>query len=152
MGRKQRWPERAPRPKIRRLAETEKQTILRTLEKGIVASPVLPAFGVQARVRRGRFYIERHGFDEDSLQFTEVLGRITPLCVPWGTLGGVHDQAQREQNYRSSRGLVGQAKVAGVVMPSQKQEFNRYGDLHGTNQQEARSPVHQMEWPVPAGG
>jgi len=56
MGWGQRWPERVPRPKARRLTDTEKQDILRTLAKGIAASPVLSAFGVQARVQRGRFY------------------------------------------------------------------------------------------------
>src|SRR5436853_5960600 len=79
MGCGQRWPARWPRPKARRLTETEKQDILRTLEKGIAASPVLSAFGVQARVQRGRFYIERYESDQDSEQFTIVLGRITPL-------------------------------------------------------------------------
>ena len=79
MGWGQRWPERVPRPKARRLTETEKQDILRTLEQGIAASPVLSAFGVQARVQRGRFYIERHESDQDSEQLTIVLGRITPL-------------------------------------------------------------------------
>src|SRR6266446_5017399 len=79
MGWGQRWPERVPRPKARRLTETEKQDILRTLEQGIAASPVLSAFGVQVRVQRGRFYIERHASDQDSEQYTIVLGRITPL-------------------------------------------------------------------------
>ncbi len=205
MGWGQRWPERVPRPKARRLTETEKQDILRTLEQGIAASPVLSAFGVQARVQRGRFYIERYESGQDSEQFTIVLGRITPLtsakndllleterrqgswfevaegsatklikviasdskgtfhglgfldaslrrlgegqarlpvtlndkrpgaidgrkhvgrilwrhlpvCLPRWTVGGVHDQAQREQDDRSGRGLAGQATVAGVVM------------------------------------
>src|SRR5258706_460662 len=71
--------ERVPRPKARGLTETEKQDILRTLEQGIAASPVLSAFGVQARVQRGRFYIERYESDQDSEQCTIVLGRITPL-------------------------------------------------------------------------
>jgi len=79
MGWGQRWPERVLRPKARRLTETEKQDILRTLEQGIAASPVLSAFGVQGRVQRGRFSIERHESDQDSEQCTIVLGRITPL-------------------------------------------------------------------------
>src|SRR5215510_13949201 len=79
MGWGQRWPERVPRPKARRLTDTAKQAILRTLEQGIAASPVLSAFGVQARVQRGRFYIERYESDQDSEPLTIVLGRITPL-------------------------------------------------------------------------
>ena len=59
MGWGQRWPERVPRPKARRLTETEQQAILATLRKGITASPVLSAFGVEARANRGRFFIER---------------------------------------------------------------------------------------------
>ena len=79
MGWGQRWPERVPRPQARRLTETEQQDILRTLAKGIAASPVLSALGVQARGQRGRFYIERYESDRDSAQFPMVLGRITPL-------------------------------------------------------------------------
>ena len=79
MGRGQRWPERVPRPKARRLTETEQHNILRTLEKGIAASPVLSALGVQARVQRGRFYLEQYESDQGSEQLTIVLGRITPL-------------------------------------------------------------------------
>jgi len=79
MGWGQRWPERVPRPKARRLTDTEKHDILRTLEQGIAASPVLSAFGVQARVQRGRFSIERYASAQDSEPLTMVLGSITPL-------------------------------------------------------------------------
>ena len=79
MGWGQRWPERVPRPQARRLTDTEKHAILRTLAKDLAASPVLSAFGVQARVQRGRFSIERDESDQDSAQFSMVLGRITPL-------------------------------------------------------------------------
>jgi hypothetical protein len=61
------------------LTDTAQQAILRTLAKGIAASPVLSALRVQARGQRGRFYIERCAFDQDSAQGTMVLGRITPL-------------------------------------------------------------------------
>jgi len=59
MGWGQRWPERERRPKARRLTEAETQKILATLRKGITASPVLSAFGVEARANPGRFCIER---------------------------------------------------------------------------------------------
>ncbi|MEI8376790.1 MAG: hypothetical protein WCJ35_28580 [Planctomycetota bacterium] len=62
------------------MTEAEKQDILATLKRGIVASPVLSAFGIQVRVQRGRFYIERQQQDEDSEPDTEVWGRITPLA------------------------------------------------------------------------
>src|SRR6266851_10066352 len=44
------------------------------------------------------------------------LWRYLPVCMPRGTVGGVHDQAQREPDSRSGRGVAGQATVAGVVM------------------------------------
>src|SRR5215831_21288629 len=45
-----------------------------------------------------------------------ILWRSLPVCMPRWTVGGVHDQAQREPDDRSGRGLAGQAKVASVVM------------------------------------
>src|SRR2546426_2917827 len=42
-----------------------------------------------------------------------ILWRHLPVCMPRWTVGGVHDQAQREQDDRSGRGLAGQATVAG---------------------------------------
>ena len=74
------WPEREPRPKVRRLTETEQAGIVRSLEKGIAASPVLSAFGLKVRVARGRFYIERQRQNEDSEPYTEVWARISPLA------------------------------------------------------------------------
>jgi hypothetical protein len=68
------------RPKVRRLADTETAEILRALEKGIAASPVLSAFGIKVRVARGRFYLERQRQGEDSEPYAEVWGRITPLA------------------------------------------------------------------------
>ncbi len=96
MGWGQRWPKREPRPKARRLTETEKQKILATLRKGITTAPVLSAFGVEARVNRGRFYIDRQRQDEDSEPYTEVWGRITPLS-------GVKKELLLETEYREGR-------------------------------------------------
>ena len=45
------------------------------MNKEIAASPVLTAFGLQAHLRRGRFYIER-----PIAEGVEVWGRITPLA------------------------------------------------------------------------
>ena len=74
------WPERETRPKVRRLAEPEQAGIVRSLEKGIAASPVLSAFCIMVRVARGRFYLERQRQDTGSEPYTEVWGRITPLA------------------------------------------------------------------------
>ena len=81
MGWRRRCPEltRTPRPEVRRLTEAEQIRIAQALDKGIAASPVLSGFGIQVRVARGRFYLERQRQDEDSEPHKEVWARITPL-------------------------------------------------------------------------
>ena len=125
MGWGQRWPERVPRPKARRLTETEKQHILRTLAKDLAASPVLSAFGVQARVQRGRFSIERDESDQDSAQFSMVLGRITPLTSAKNDLlleterrQGSWFEVPRDRRPRSSRSSPAIAKGHFMVWAS----------------------------------
>ena len=80
-----RWPERVARPKARRLSEEEKSSILAVMTKAIGASPVLSYLGVQVRVQRGRFYLERKIQEEDEAD-VEVLGRITPLAAAKGAM------------------------------------------------------------------
>jgi hypothetical protein len=65
---------------VRRLTEAEQAEIVRSLEKGVAASPVLSAFGIKVQVARGRFYLERQRRDEDSELCTEIWSRITPLA------------------------------------------------------------------------
>jgi hypothetical protein len=60
---------------VRRLPADEQEKLLREMTKEIAASPVLSAFGLQANLRRGRFYIER-----SIPSGVEVWGRITPLA------------------------------------------------------------------------
>jgi hypothetical protein len=69
------WSPRPPRPKVRRLAGDEQKKLLTSMNKEIAASPVLTAFGLQAHLLRGRFYIER-----PTPAGVEVWGRITPLA------------------------------------------------------------------------
>lgn len=76
------WPDRIPRPKPRRLSEKEKDKILSAMTRAIAASPVLTYFGVQVRVLRGRYYVERR-LEDDTIA---VLGRITPLLAAKGAL------------------------------------------------------------------
>ena len=126
MGWGQRWPEREPRPKARRLTETEQQAILATLRKGITASPVLSAFGVEARANRGRFYIERQRQEEDAEPYTEVWGRITPLA-------GVKKELLLEKEYREgswsevAKGAAG--KLIKVIASDTKGTFHGLGAL-----------------------
>jgi len=69
------WPEKQPRPKVRRLTAGEQQTILAEMTNEIARSPVLSGFGVQVRSERGRFYIDRI-----TPEGIEDWGRITPLA------------------------------------------------------------------------
>ncbi len=80
-----RWPERIPRPKARRLTDKESSTILAALTRAIAASPVLSYLGVQVRAQRGRFYLERKIQEEDEAD-VKVLGRITPLAAAKGVM------------------------------------------------------------------
>jgi len=142
MGWGQRWPERVPRPKARRLTETEKQDILRTLEQGIAASPVLLAFGVQARVQRGRFYIERYESDQDSEQCTIVLGRITPLTSAKNDL--LLETERREGSwFEVAEGSA--TKLIKVIASDSKGTFHGLGFLDASlrrlGEGQARLPV-----------
>jgi len=78
---RRRWPERTRtrRPAVRKLTDSEKTQILETLNEGIATSPVLTALGIQVRVARGRFYLERQSQEEGSETNTPVWARITPL-------------------------------------------------------------------------
>ena len=80
------WPERPPRPKVRKLAALEKGTLSKTIGKAIAASPVLSYFEVEARLLRGRFYIEWQWNPQDPDAETSTWGRITPLADEKGTL------------------------------------------------------------------
>ena len=79
MGYGQSWPERKPRPKARSLSDEDKTKILAMMTKEIALSPVLSGLGVQVRLQRGRFYLEKPCDEDDSAE-VEELGRITPLA------------------------------------------------------------------------
>jgi hypothetical protein len=69
------WSERSPRPKVRRLSTDGQLQLLAKMTTEIARSSVLAGFGVQVRLLRGRFYVER------SLPSgVEVWGRIVPLA------------------------------------------------------------------------
>ena len=77
--RRQRWPERQPRPKPRTLSDEERKTLLAGMIKEIDSSPVLTGLGLHVRSQRGRFYLERPRGEGDSASI-EAWGRITPLA------------------------------------------------------------------------
>jgi hypothetical protein len=108
------------------LTETEKQQILATLKRGIVASPVLSAFGVQARANRGRFYIERQRQEEDAEPYTEVWGRITPLASARKEL--LLEREYREGSWSEvAKGAAG--KLIKVIASDTKGTFHGLGSL-----------------------
>ncbi len=126
MGSERRWPERIPRPKVRRLADAERTQILRTLEKGISASPLLSVFGIKVRVARGRFYIERQRQGEKSETCIEVLGRFTPLA---GAKKELLREAERRRGnwFEVARGQA--AKLIRVVASDTRGTFHGLGSL-----------------------
>src|SRR5262245_12995866 len=77
--RRQRWPERQPRPKARTLSVEERKSLLAGMIKEVASSPVLTGLGLQVRSQRGRFYLERTLGEGDASGF-ETWGRITPLA------------------------------------------------------------------------
>lgn len=82
MGWGRRWPERTPRPKIKKLSKEEKEKLLMSLDKSIKSSPILTALNFRVRSLRGRFYYEQVFPDSDF----EVVGRVTPLVTPQDNL------------------------------------------------------------------
>ncbi|MCI5144778.1 MAG: hypothetical protein D3923_04450 [Candidatus Electrothrix sp. AR3] len=73
------WPEREPRPKVKKLSKEEKATIQKSLENGIQTSPVLTALQYRVRSARGRFYYEQYISDSECF---ETIARVTPLVTP----------------------------------------------------------------------
>ena len=125
MGWGRRRPERIPRPKVSRLADTESENILRTLEKGVAASPVLSAFGIKVRVARGRFYLERQRQGENSEPYMEVWGRITPLAGATELLLEVERRGGRWSEV--ARGQA--AKFIKVIASDTRGTFHGLGSL-----------------------
>ena len=79
MGWRHQWPERAPRPKLKRLSNAQKDNILQRLEQGIASSPVLSALDIRVRALRGRFYLNKPLYVPDEDVEVEIIGRVTPV-------------------------------------------------------------------------
>ena len=73
------WPERPPRPRVRKLTAQEKDRLSQAIAKAIAATPVLSYFKVEARPLRGRYYIQWNPRDSDA----ETASRLTK---PWVSL------------------------------------------------------------------
>ena len=112
------------------------------MAKGIAASPVLSALGVQARGQRGRFSIERCAFDQDSEQCTIGLGRITPLT------SAKHDlllETERRQGSWCEVAEGSAAKLIKVIASDSQGTFHGLGSLDASlrrlDEGQARLPV-----------
>lgn len=79
MGRRHRWPEKEPRPKLKRLSNEQKDIIATQLEQEVASSPVLKGLGLHIKASRGRFYLEKPLYAPDEETEMEVIGRVTPI-------------------------------------------------------------------------
>jgi hypothetical protein len=120
-----RWPERIPRPKVRRLTEKEKSTILAAMTKAVAASPVLSYLGVQVRALRGRFYLERK-LKEEGEPAVEILGRITPLA---GAKGALLLEVERRNGNWHEVDQGSAQKLIKVVASDTKGKFHGLGSV-----------------------
>ena len=77
MRRRGDWPERVPRPKVRKLTKEEKDSLLKSMTNSINNSPVLTALDYRIRYLRGRFYYER----VYSSEAIATIARVTPLTT-----------------------------------------------------------------------
>lgn len=126
MGWKDRWPERQPRPKVKRLSKAQKKQILTVLSEGIDASPVLSALNIRVRALRGRFYFERLWDAAEEDPEVEVIGRATPLADFEDTL--LLEVEKREGNwYTVMQGTA--EEVVKTIATDTKGTFHGLGTL-----------------------
>ena len=124
MSWKQKWTERAPRPKVRSLSSEERKRLLNVFEKEIETSPVLSSLEISARALRGRFYFERVWQVPGKSPWVERIGRITPLenkkllLEVEGRSGSWHRVAQGTA-----------AEVVGKITRDTQGTFHGLGDL-----------------------
>ena len=111
------WPEKLPRPKMRRLTAGEQERLLAQVSEGIARSPILSAFGIRVELLRGRFYIERPGPEG-----VTVWGRVTP----------VEDNLLLEVQHRSWKEVAkGSArKIVQTIANDIKGTFHGLGSLN----------------------
>jgi hypothetical protein len=125
MGYGQSWPERKPRPKARSLADEDKTKMLAMMTKEIASSPVLSGLGVQVRLQRGRFYLEKP-CDEDDAAEIEELGRITPLA---GLDAGLLLEVEHRKGSWSEVARGSAQKVIRTVASDSEGTFHGMGSL-----------------------
>src|SRR3954465_12983836 len=136
--RRQAWPEREPRPEVRTLSDEEKQKLLATMAKEVAASPVLEGLGLQVRVQRGRFYLERRLGEGDEAG-VEAWGRITPLA---GSNALLLEQERRKGSWSEiDRGSA--RKLIKTVAGDTRGTFHGLGALDQALRRAGKGPERQ---------
>ncbi|KPA09844.1 hypothetical protein MHK_009959 [Candidatus Magnetomorum sp. HK-1] len=128
-GRRWDYPERPPRPKLKKLTDDKKKEIVDKLNKAISASPVLTSLKFRFRSLRGRFYLERlyysNSNDEEDI-YIDVLGRITPLASKQRSY--LFEKEKSKNNwYKIVQGSI--AKIINVITDDTKGTFHGLGIL-----------------------
>jgi hypothetical protein len=134
---RRKWPERRPRPKVRRLSDEEKDRILGTFRQGIASSPVLSHLGIRVRALRGRFYFERVWPIPGEQPEVEAIGRATPLEDPDD---GLLLEAERRQGswYRVAQGTA--KEIVDTIAGDTKGTFHGLGSLDASLRRAGESP------------
>ena len=144
----QRWdyPERPPRPKVKKLTDAEKKAILDKLNKGIDASPVLTALQFRFRSLRGRFYLERlfTTASDDDETCIDVSGRITPVGSKKNTY--LFEKEKSKNNwYEIVQGSI--PKIINIITNDTKGTFHGLGSLEKSLRQKG-VPKQQLKMVV----
>ena len=126
MGWGRRWPDREPRPKLKRLSKEQKDRILQSLNKGLSSSPVMVALNSKIRPLRGRFYVEKPIYIADEEDEKEIIARITPIEGKKNPL--LLDAKKANENwYEITRGSI--KKVINRIINDKSGTFHGLGAL-----------------------
>src|SRR5437667_3496655 len=132
---------RPVRPKARSLKADEPGAISARLKAAIDCSPILTAFGVQARTLRKRFYLEWRWDPVDRPQEVSTHGRITPVEQPSRRL-------LLEVPYGGDRwsrvGTGSPEKLIGLVAGDTKGTFHGLGSLDKSLRETAKAGLARL--------
>ena len=132
-GRRWDYPDRPPRPKVKKLTDAKKKEFLNKLNKGISASPVLTALQFRFRTLRGRFYLERLYTGNEGDIYIDTMGRITPLGSKQKSY--LFEKEKSKNNwYEIVQGSI--AKIIDIITNDTKGTFHGLGALDKSLRQE----------------
>ena len=138
---RRRWQERSERParpKVRRLPAVERDNYLAGMIRAVERSPVLSALGFEVRCLRGRFYVERHFWDESgTLLGTTILGRITPLA---DSASSLLLEVEYRQGSWSEIAKGSAQKVMNAIANDMKGTFHGLGSLNKSLRKAGKEP------------